>query len=55
MPIVIHELVVTAEVEQRISTEAQRQGGERSAFDREELVRECAEQVMKQLQRERER
>ncbi|WP_432695150.1 DUF5908 family protein [Marinobacterium sp. YM272] len=55
MPIVIHELVVTAEVEQRISTESNRESGERQSIDREELIRECTEQVLKQLQRQKER
>lgn len=55
MPIVIQELIVTAEVEQRISTQSAREGGDGGQLDREELVRECTEQVLKQLERQRER
>ncbi len=55
MPVVIHELIVTAEVEQRISTASSREGGESQSIDREELIRECTEQVLKQLQRQKER
>src|SRR5690606_5390740 len=55
MPVVIQELIVTAEVEQRISTQSTRQGGQGSELDREELIRECIEQVMKQLERQQEK
>lgn len=55
MAIVIHELIVTAEVEQRINTEGQREGSTQGMLDREELIRECTEQVLKQLERQRER
>jgi hypothetical protein len=55
MPIVIQELIVTAEVEQRISTQSTREGAAASHLDREELIRECTEQVLKQLERQHER
>jgi homoserine kinase len=55
MPVVIHELVVTAELEQKISTEKERDTAQARPLDREELIRECVEQVMKQLQRQQER
>ena len=55
MPIVIQELIVTAEVEQRIGTQEARVGGAAGQMDREELVRECVEEVMKQLERQREK
>ena len=55
MPLVIHELVVTAEVEQRISTERARDGAEASPLDTEEIVRECVEEVLKQLERRAEK
>ena len=55
MPVVIHELVVTAEVEQRISTQSRREDGQAGALDKEELIRECTEAVLKQLERRRER
>jgi hypothetical protein len=55
MPVVIHELIVTAEVEQRIATESSRVAGAPSQLDREELIRECTEQVLKQLERQHEK
>ena len=55
MPVVIHELVVTAEVSQRIATESTKLSEGPSKLDREELIRECAEQVLKQLERQHEK
>jgi len=55
MPIIIQELIVTAEVEQRLVTQSPREGGQGALLDREELIRECTEQVLKQLERQRER
>ena len=55
MPIVIQELIVTAEVEQRIATQSPREGGQARLLDREELIRECVEQVLRQLERQREK
>lgn len=55
MPIVIHELVVTAELEQKIGTSSDNQGAQPKSLDREEIIRECVEQVLKQLERQKER
>ena len=55
MPVVIHELVVTAELEQKIGTETQSGNSSSQLLDRETLIRECTEQVLKQLERQRER
>lgn len=55
MPVVIHELVVTAELEQKLSTEGQRESAPGKLLDREDLIRECTEQVLKQLERRQER
>ncbi len=55
MPIVIHELVVTAELEQKIGTSSDNQDAPSKRLDREEIIRECTEQVIKQLERQKER
>lgn len=53
MPLVIHELIVTAETQQ--TPQSKQQAISEPPLDKEELIRECVEEVIKQLARERER
>lgn len=55
MPIVIDELIVTAKVMQSPNREADRQSRGRDSFEKEALIQECVEQVLRQLDRKQER
>ncbi len=55
MPIEIRELVIRAEVDPRQSEGLQAGQGPGAAADREQLVRDCVEQVMEMIHQKEER
>jgi phenylpyruvate tautomerase PptA (4-oxalocrotonate tautomerase family) len=58
MPIVIHELVVTAQVKRSASSQSDassRKQEQQRQLDKQAIIKECTEAVLKQLERQRER
>jgi hypothetical protein len=55
MPVEIRELVIRAEVNPRQGGEGQPANGSGAAADREQLVRDCVEQVMELIRLKEER